>query len=173
MEPRLRGSQRNSERVRDLWQRQVEVMLKNDERASFRLEAAEAAVELVAIHHAGSAVMARREIKVGDIDFEAVAPDAARFIDARAIQESVEPGVELVRVPQGGEVSPRADEGFLYRILRLVGIAQDEPGGSVQPGDRGGRELGKGVMIAPPRSIHEVLLHVASWLRHGTCGRAQ
>src|SRR4249920_3890954 len=99
-----------------------------------------------------------------------MAPEPARLIDAGAIQQPVEPGVEAVGAAQGGQVTPGPDERLLDGVLGLVGVAQDEPGGGIQPEDRGACQRGEGVMIAPSRSLHELLLHHAprQWhRRHG------
>ena len=53
-------------------------------------------------------------------------------------------------------------KGVLDGVLRPVGVAKNESGGRVQPIDRGARERGKGVMIAPLCSFHEVSLHDAT-----------
>lgn len=49
MEARFRRSERDSQREGDLRQRQVEVVVKDDEGPRLRLKAAEAAFELVAV----------------------------------------------------------------------------------------------------------------------------
>ena len=85
----------------------------------------------------------------------------------------MEPGVETFGTAQRGQVTPGSDERLLDGILGLVGIAQDEPGGGVQPEDRGACQRGEGVMIAPSRSLHEFLLHHAPRRWRGRCDRAQ
>jgi hypothetical protein len=102
-----------------------------------------------------------------------VTPQPACLVDAGSVEQAVKPCVEALGAAQGGQVSPGPDERLLDGVLRLVGIAEDEPGGGVQPEDRGSCERREGVMIAPPRSIHEILLHVAPWRRRGSCGSAQ
>ena len=101
-----------------------------------------------------------------------MAPEPARLIDAGAVQQAVEPGVEAIGTAQCGQVTPGSDERLLDGVLGLVGIAQDEPGGGVQPEDRGACQRGEGVMIAPSRSLHEFLLHHAPRRRRGRRGRA-
>ena len=101
-----------------------------------------------------------------------MAPQPARLIDAGAIQQAVEPGVEAVGAAQCGQVTPGSDERLLDGVLGLVGIAQDEPGGGIQPEERGACQRGEGVMIAPSRSLHEFLLHHAPRRWHGRRGRA-
>ena len=80
-------------------------------------------------------------------------------------EEPVEPGVEAVGVAQGGQVPPASDERLLDGVLGAVGVPEDESGGGVEPADRGACKHGEGVMIALPRSLHEVPLHVRPRLR--------
>ena len=73
----------------------------------------------------------------------------------------MEPGVEAIGIPERGQITPGADERVLDGVLRLFRVPEDEPGGGVQPGDRGACQHGEGVMVASPRSLHEVSLHLA------------
>ena len=47
----------------------------------------------------------------------------------------------------------------LPEVAIALGIPEDQPRGGVQAGDRGACQRGEGVMIAPSRSLHEILLH--------------
>ena len=76
------------------------------------------------------------------------------------------PCVEAVGIAQTGQVSPRPDKGVLDGVFCPVRISKDETGGGVQSTDRGACERGKGVMIAPLCSFHEVSLHSAHPLGH-------
>ena len=96
-----------------------------------------------------------------ELDVEAMAPQPARLIDAGADEQAVKPGVEAVGAAQCGQVTPGPNERLLDGVLGLVGIAQDEPGGGIQPEDRGACQRGEGVMIASSRSLHEFPLHHA------------
>ena len=93
--------------------------------------------------------------------------------DAGAVEQAVEPGVETVGAAQRGQVTPGPDERLLDGVLGLVGIAQDEPGGGIQPEERGACQRGEGVMIAPSRSLHEFQLHLAPQRRRGRRDHAQ
>ena len=73
----------------------------------------------------------------------------------------MQPGIEPVRVPKRGQITPGSDERVLDGVLGLFGIPEHEPGGGIQAGDRGACQLGEGVMIASPCSLHEVSLHHA------------
>ena len=173
MQARLRRPERDPKCDGDLRQWQVEIVVKNDERPRLRLEAAEATFELVAVGGEGHAVGDGRRVDGGQFDIEAMAPESARLIDTGADEQPVEPGVEAIRAAQCGQVTPDPNQRLLDGVPGLIGIAQDEPGGSVQPGDRGACQHGEGVMIAPSRSLHEFQLHHAPRRRHGRCGRAQ
>ena len=101
----------------------------------------------------------RGAIEGRQFDVDAMTPEPARLIDAGADEQPVEPGVEAFRVPQRGQITPGSDERVLHGVLGLFGVPEDEPGGGIQSGDRGACQLGEGVMIARPRSLHEVSLH--------------
>jgi hypothetical protein len=96
VEARFRRSERDSQRDGDLWQRQVEIVVKDDDGPRLRLEPAEAAFELVTVGHDGGFVVEDRVIDRGQVHVEAVTPQAARLIDAGAVEQAVEPGVEAV-----------------------------------------------------------------------------
>ena len=84
----------------------------------------------------------------------------ARLADAGADEESGAARLEAVGIAERGELPPGSDERFLDGVLRQVGVSQDQPGGRIEPVDRGGRERGEGVMIAPSRPFHELPLHL-------------
>jgi hypothetical protein len=64
-------------------------------------------------------------------------------------------------LPQSAGMSaPGTDQGFLNRILGQVRVAEDQPGGCVQPSDGTVDERGEGVMIAMPGPVDELpLIH--------------
>ena len=124
--------------------------MQDDEGPRLGREAVEATLELVAIDHHGVRVVHRREVDPLEVDLEPVAPEPARLIDAGTNEQAVEPGVEPVDAPEGGQVAPGPDERLLDGVLGLVGITEDQAGGGIEPEDRGSCQRGKGVMIAPP-----------------------
>ena len=85
-----------------------------------------------------------------------MAPGPPDLVGAGVDEESVQPGVESGRVAQRGQITPGADEGVLDGVHRQVRVPEHEPGGGVEPGDRGACQHGEGVMIAPSRPLHEV-----------------
>jgi succinyl-CoA synthetase beta subunit len=135
--------------------------MKDDERPPFRLEAAESALELVAVDHDGVRVVLVGMVDRGQLHVEAVSPQAAHLVDAGSIEQAGQPGIEAPDIAKRRKIPPRTDERLLDGVLGLVGVTEDEPGGGVEPEDRGSCKRGEGVMIAPSRSFHEFPLHVA------------
>jgi succinyl-CoA synthetase beta subunit len=135
--------------------------VKDDERPPFRLEAAESALELVAVDHDGVRVVLVGMVDRGQLHVEAMSPQAAHLVDAGSIEQAGQPGVEAPDIAKRRKIPPRTDERLLDGVLGLVGVTEDEPGGGVEPEDRGSCKRGEGVMIAPSRSFHEFPLHVA------------
>src|SRR3954468_15393568 len=134
--------------------------MKDDQCPRFGFEAAEAALELVAVRDGRCHVVRGEEVDGSQFHVDAMAPQPARLIDAGAVEQAVEPGVEAIGIAQGRQPTPGPDEGLLDGVLRSVRVAQDEPGGGIEPEERGVRKRSEGVMIAPSRSLHEFLLHL-------------
>src|SRR4029079_10297212 len=100
-------------------------------------------------------------VQVEELDIGPMPADSSSLIDAGVDEEPVEPGVETVGIAQRGQITPGPDERVLHGVPGPFEVPEDEPRGRVQPGDRGACQLGEGVMIAVPRSLHEVSLHLA------------
>jgi succinyl-CoA synthetase beta subunit len=161
VQPRFGRTQGDAQCRSDLGHRQVEIVVQDDESPLLGLELVEAALELVAVSRLGHAIGGRHEIQLGQLDVEAMSPEPSRFIDAGTDEQAMEPGVEAFRVAQRGQITPGSDECVLHGVLRLIGVPEDQPSGRVQTRDRVACQLGEGVMIALPRSLHEVSLHHA------------
>src|SRR4051794_11113066 len=134
--------------------------MKDDQCPRFGFEAAEAALELVAVRDGRCHVVRGEEVDRSQFHVDAMAPQPARLIDAGAVEQAVEPGAEAVWIAQRWQPTPGPDEGLLDSVLCSIRVAQDEPRGGIQPEERGVRKRGEGVMIAPSRSLHEFLLHL-------------
>jgi hypothetical protein len=72
--------------------------------------------------------------------------------------ESVEPGLEPVRITQCGQVPPGSKVSILDRVARELRVAEDQSGRRVQPRNGRADEHRKGVMIASLRSLDETTL---------------
>ena len=82
--------------------------------------------------------------------------------------QSMEPGVEPVRVAKPGQVPPGSDERLLDRVARELRVPEDQAGGRVQPREAHIEERGEGVMFASPRSLDRGLAGPRSPLVCGT-----
>ena len=85
-------------------------------------------------------------------------PTASTEIETGVDDQSMQPGVEAIRITKPGQIAPGTDQALLNRILGQVRFAEDQPGGCVQPPKSAVDELGEGVMIAPPRPLDELSL---------------
>ena len=165
----LRRAERNPERGRDLRQRQVEVIVKDDQGPLFGLEADEPASSSSRSTIVDSRSGDRRpRASSMKLDVDPVAPRAAaphRYRHGRAAGEATgrsdrDPGAWAGRARPGRARSARRPSPVRA------------PGGSARrprpDGDRGGCQRGEGVMIALPRPLHELSLHPEprSWCSH-------
>ena len=172
MQPRLRGPERDTERGRDVGECQVEVVMKDDHGPHLRLQPEEAALDLVAVGDARFKAVDRGSGQGSELDVDAVATEPACLIDAGTDDQSVEPGVESIRVAKRGQITPGLEERVLHGILGLLVVPEDQPGGGIQAGDRGACQRGEGVMIAMPRALHEISLHPTPRVRRDRGDRA-
>ena len=135
--------------------------MEDDHSSHVRVEPDEAAFELVTVGDRRQVVGGPRRVEGNQRDIDPVAPQPAGLVDAGTNEQAMQPGIEASRVPQRGQITPGPDQRVLDGVGGLLRIPKDEPGGGIQPGDRGACQLGEGVMIASPRSLHEVSLHLA------------
>ena len=174
MQPRLDRPDRDAEGRRDLGQRHPQEVVQDDDRATALVQVAKHPVDLVAIGERAGHVRRERRVDGRQLDLDRPPSPAAGLVDAGIDGESIQPGIEPVGIPQLREVPPGSDQPLLDRVACELGVAEDEAGGLVQPHDGGAGELGEGVMIASPRTLHEPsLVHGRLELvRHGQGGRA-
>jgi hypothetical protein len=161
MEAGLRSPQRDTHRRGGIRERQAKVVVKNDDRAVFGIEVADAALDQIPVGRSRLGVGHRGRMDLGKLDLDDSSLDSPELVAAGVEEEPVEPCLESVGVAQGGQVPPASDERLLDGVFSEVGVLEDESSRGVQPADRGACQHGKGVMIALPRSLHEVSLHVA------------
>src|SRR6188768_4049210 len=95
------------------------------------------------------------EVDRGELDLDDAAPALAGEVDAGVRHQAVQPVVERLGIAQPRQAAPCPDQGLLDGVLGQFRVAQDEAGRGIQA--RAGRadELGEGVPVASPGSIHE------------------
>ena len=90
-----------------------EVVVEHEDRPLVGVEAAEAALELIAVGETEARV-GFGTFKRPDVDLDAPPPlGSTRFAIAGVDQQSVEPGVEAVGIAQAGDMRPGGDERLL------------------------------------------------------------
>ena len=100
--------------------------------------------------------MERREL-----DLEDPTPSSPGEIETRIHDESVQPGIEPVRVAKPAQVRPCPDRRLLDRVARELGVPEDQSGGRVQSRQTPADERAEGLMIALARPLDELcLVHV-------------
>ena len=135
VESRLHRSEREAEGAGHLGERQVEEVVQDDDGSLLGVQPDEAAFDLVAIGDQRLMVGGNRRVKWGDRQVDPMAAQTPSLVDARTNKKPVEPAVEAVRIPKRGQITPGSHQRVLYRVGRLFGVPEDEPGGGI----RGGR----------------------------------
>ena len=128
------------------------------------VEAAEAALELVAIGEVERGVgLGTPSSRLADLRLDRPPRSSPLGLAiARADEQAVEPGLEAVGVTQRRDVAPGGDERLLGGVLGPLIVAQDQTGDGVEPADREARQLRERLVIARHRPSDQVPPHRAS-----------
>ena len=147
--------------MRDLGGREPAVVVEDEHRTLFGLESTEPPLQLFPIRD--------RTGLVADGGFEhqrsdplRPAPHLPSLVRTGVDHEAVEPGVELVRVAQGGELLPGADQRFLDRVLGEVRLSKDQASDGVEAVAGGHGEDLEGLVVASGCRFDEVASHTLS-----------
>lgn len=122
-------------------------------------EAAETALELVAINHGVGPVGLRRLVRGKQPHVRHPSSFTLPLGIARPDQESVRPGVETGRVAELGQVAPDGEKRLLRGVLGKVDVAQDPVRHGVEPISSGQCEAGEGLFVTALCSSHKVGVH--------------
>ena len=155
MEPRFRGAQRNAQGAGCLGQRHPQEEVQDDDGSPRRVEPPEGVVDELALDDLRCGVGDGWAVERLELDLEGPGAATAQGVDAGTDEQAMEPPVELVRIAQAGQASPRPDVRLLDRVGGQLPIPEDQPPGCVQPCGARADELGEGVMIASHRPFHE------------------
>ena len=129
--------------------------MEHEDRALFRAKVSEPALERVAVSDVPALVGDHRRRHRGKIDFDRPASTPADDVERGIHGEPMQPVVDAIWVAERREVAPRPDVGILDGVASELRVAQDQTGDRFEPADRRLDEVGEGVMIASPRSLHE------------------
>ncbi len=126
MEARAHGAYRRADRPSNLLHGEIAVVAKDHRDALVGIERAERALEGVSLVDLAIGVMwgSRRScsIQIG-VASVAATPEA---IPADIDQDSAEPGLEALRIPEPAMIPPGADERVVCCIFCLLSVAEDE-----------------------------------------------
>jgi hypothetical protein len=129
--------------------------VQDDERPMLGCEGAQHSIELVAVDQRPDLVPRRRYVDRCQSDFDHASTTPAGLVDRGVDDQSVEPGVETLRIAQSRQVAPGPDERLLDRIARELTVAEDQAGGRVQSCCSCPHEHRERVAIAPTCAFHE------------------
>jgi hypothetical protein len=93
---------------------------------------------------------------------ERAAPIGSRLAIAGPDHETTEPRIDSLRVAEPANIAPGGDERLLDGIVGPIVVSKNQGGDCIQSADRPVDEHGEGVMIALPRPLRQVSLHVAT-----------
>ena len=148
MQPGLGRPERDPDGHRHVRQRQPQEEVENDDRPMVGAEARERPLDLVAIDDERTEVTDRDVGRGCQFDLDHPTAPTPQDAEAGTHGDTVDPGVERVRVAQPGQVPPGTDECLLDRVARELRVVEDQSGCCVQPRDALEDELTEGVMIA-------------------------
>jgi MFS family permease len=123
-----------------------------------RSQARQGLIQELAVGERARDVSRRGRIDRRQFDLDDPTLAASDQVETGVDEQSMDPGVEPVRITNTGQVAPRADHGLLDGIVRELAVAEDQARRRVQPRETRIEEHGKGVVIAPPRSFDELSL---------------
>ena len=155
MQAGLGRAERDAEGRRHVGQRHPEQVVQRDDGAVPGIEALQGPVDELPVGERAGVVGVRRCVDGRELHLDRAPAPAPGQVEAGMDGQTVEPGVEPVRVAKPRQVAPGADEGLLDRVARELRVPENQAGGRVQPRERRVDERGEGVMIALPRAFDE------------------
>lgn len=133
--------------------------MQDEDQALVRVQATEAALDLVPLDGPRELIGCARQLDAGEIDLADGPARAPQLVVARSHEESVQPGLPSVGVAQRREVTPRPDKRRLDGVLGSVWVAKDEAGRGIEPGERRARQDGECLLVASLCPDDEISLH--------------
>ena len=155
MEARLDRSNRDVKGCRDLGQRHANEVVQDHDRPALLVEAAHRAVDEGSIRHGDGRIGSGRGEQWRDLDLDRSSPATARQVETRVDSQSIDPGIEPVRIAETPQIPPGPEQSLLDRVARELRVPEDQAGCRVQPRDGAADKLGEGVMIAMPCLLDE------------------
>src|SRR3954468_10623589 len=96
-----------------------------------RIEAPQRVVGQLTIGERAGRIGRDRHVDRRELDLDHAAFPPADEVEAGVDEQSMEPGVETLRIAETGEVAPGSNTGFLDRVARELRVPDDQSGGRV------------------------------------------
>jgi hypothetical protein len=144
-------------------------MLEDQHGAVVNREATEAALELVAIGHAGGVIGREGSLARRRNGSQYPEPSPARLRVGGPHDDAICPWEKAIRIGQARELSPDADHRLLHGILGAPGVVEDVLRRRIQPIANPRRQLGEGGFVARLCTLDQLaiqgsVLESATWL---------
>ena len=169
MESGTDGPGGDAERLGDLVERHVQVVVEDHHGPMVDGEPPEAALELVAIDDRTQALRHRRLVGRQEADVRRPAAGPASLGVAGAHEEPVRPGIEASRVAELRKVLPDGEQRLLRRVLGEVEVAQDPVRDRVESVADGDSEAREGLLITALRPSDQIGIHALPPNRRPVC----
>jgi hypothetical protein len=135
---RLHGPDRDAEDRREFIQRPTLEVMEDEDRSLVDVQPAKGTIQDERISICCRVDRLRRRLEVRRRDLADASPPPTSVHHSRRIdRDALQPGVELLGIPESPELAPRGDECFLRGVLRIGGFAKDrvrQPMHSIHPG---------------------------------------
>lgn len=128
--------------------------MKDDDRPVLDRQSTEHAPDLVSIRERGARVGVRGYRDNGQGN--PIASPISSLLRDGTEEDSVQPSVEPLRIPQLWQITPAANKGFLNGVRRPVVVPEDQPRHPVHGVDGLGDEDVVRVPVPAPRSSHQL-----------------
>ena len=150
---------RLAEHVGDLGRFVSDVMAEHEDRALFRGEPSEGAIELVTIGDAEHVVRRPRRVHREHANLGEPASLTAGVRDADVREDAMDPGVESVRIAEIRQVSPGDHQRVLQGILGPIDFPKDPMGDREPSIATGSHQVDECRLVAIPRRLDELSVH--------------
>ena len=147
-----------ADHLRNLGNRQAEVVVEDDDSSLLWLQAPEATFELVTVRQRGSRVRAGW-LGPEHPDLGRPAATPAADVGARVHEQPIQPCIKPLWVADRGQLPPGVHKGFLDGVLGAIRITEHESRNGVEAIDRRDREGLEGLVIAGSSRLDEVASH--------------
>jgi hypothetical protein len=153
------GSRGNSEELGDLGWLVANEVAEDQDRPFIRLEPAEAAIELISVADGQELIRRCRAVDREDEQVRDPLALPAGFGNADIREQTVDPGVEPVRIAEARQVTPGDHQRFLQGVLGPVDIPEDPMCNREEAATAKANQVDERRLVALLSRLDEVAIH--------------